>query len=63
MPAYRAFPINESGQVFRAAIELECNSDQDAIAAAKALDVACDLDVWQGARHVCKVKRTRDVAA
>jgi hypothetical protein len=53
MPEYRIYTLTESNRI---AVNVFCDDDQDAIQEAKQWLDGHDLEVWQGARLVTRLK-------
>ena len=58
MPGYRIYSFVDGHRIAGPSTEIECDSDEEAITAAKALLDNLDLEVWQEARIVIRLKAT-----
>jgi hypothetical protein len=58
MPSYRIYKLSHDNHIFDVPDEIECASDQDAIAHAKAKLNGLDIEVWQGPRMVMRLNAT-----
>jgi hypothetical protein len=56
MFAYRIYKISSDDHIAGPPVEVECVSDQEAIAQAKQVLNGLDIEVWQGARVVTRLQ-------
>ena len=61
MPEYRIYKLLRANEIAGPPIEVECASDQEAVAEAKKLINGLGLEIWQGARVITRL-RPSDVA-
>jgi hypothetical protein len=52
MAEYRLFQINDAGHIDTASTAIVCETDDQAIAKAKTLNLGPKVEVWQGSRTV-----------
>ena len=57
MPEYRVYMLTDDNKIAGASEEVTCDDDQQAIQYAKQWLDGHDLEVWQGARVVTRLKR------
>lgn len=60
MPSYRAFEIDDSGQVSPKAKTIEANSDAHAIAQAMQVVTGKAMEIWDETRRVGLIERHED---
>jgi hypothetical protein len=58
MPEFCIYTLSDSNTIAKAPKEIECASDNEAIEVANALLDRLDVEVWQGARIVIRLKPT-----
>jgi len=56
MSGYRLYFLDDNGRI-RDAAEFECNGDDEARAQAERRADGRDMELWSGARVVCKIAR------
>jgi hypothetical protein len=56
MPDYRLYTLKNDGHIAGPPKILQCADDQEAIAEAKKLLDGLDIEIWQGARVVIRLK-------
>jgi hypothetical protein len=56
MPEYRIYTLLRANEIAGPPTELQCASDQEAIAEAKKLLDGFDLEIWQDARVVTRLQ-------
>jgi hypothetical protein len=59
MPDYRVYPVDKNDHVLGAPNVVTCDSDQEAIEKARPLVNGHDVELWQGARQVGRIKTER----
>ena len=58
MTEYRLYGLTDDDHIVNPSELIECESDEEAIVAAhRLLDRHRAAEVWQGARHVCRIER------
>jgi hypothetical protein len=58
MPHYRVYRLSVDNQIFGRPEVVDCDSDQEVIARAKARLDGLDIEVWDGPRIVIRLKST-----
>jgi hypothetical protein len=58
MPEYRIYAMSKDNRIAGPATEIICDSDDEAITAAKVSMDGLDLEIWQGGRVVIRLKPT-----
>jgi len=58
MPEYRIYTLNDRNKISGPPQDITCENDQEAIQQAKQWLDGHDVEVWQGARVVVRLKRT-----
>jgi hypothetical protein len=53
---YRFYNLDQHGHIVKAN-DLSCSDDLDALKKAKALSADAEIEIWQAARRVARVKR------
>jgi hypothetical protein len=56
MAGYRHYFLDDNGRI-RDAAEFECDGDDEALAQAESRADGRDMELWSGARVVCKIAR------
>jgi hypothetical protein len=56
MPEYRIYKLLRANEIAGPPIEVECASDQEAVAEAKKPINGIDLEIWQGARVITRLR-------
>jgi hypothetical protein len=56
MPDYRVYPVDKDNHIAAVAYIVTCDTDQDAIENARPLVNGHDVELWQGARQVGRIK-------
>ena len=57
-PDYRIYAVSKDNRIAGPATEITCDSDDEAITAAKALLAGLDTEIWQGAGLVARLNPT-----
>jgi hypothetical protein len=60
MPDYRAYPITRDNHIEQAAVVITADDDKEAIEQAQQLVNGHDVEVWEGARRVGRLKSTTE---
>jgi hypothetical protein len=55
VPAYRLYRLKDGDRIVGPATMVECNSDSEVIAKAKAMLDGLDIEVWDGPRVVVRL--------
>ena len=55
MPAYRLFKLRDADHIVGASTMVECHSDAEVIAKAKAMLDGLDIEIWDGPRLVVRL--------
>jgi hypothetical protein len=55
VPAYRLYKLRDADQIAGPAVVIECDSDAEVIAKAKAMLDGLDIEVWDGPRVVVRL--------
>jgi hypothetical protein len=56
MPDYRVYPVDKSNHIVAAPHVVTCDSDEEAIEKARPLVNGHDVELWDGARQVGRIK-------
>lgn len=59
MTAYRLYQLRPDGRIEAPADIIECDSDEEVIAQARAMINGRDIEIWDGARVVMRVPTNR----
>ena len=55
MPAYRLFKLRDADRIVGTSTMVECHSDAEVIAKAKAMLNGLDIEIWDGPRLVVRL--------
>jgi hypothetical protein len=55
VPAYRLYKLRDADQIAGSPVVIECDSDAEVIAKAKAMLDGLDVEVWDGPRVVVRL--------
>jgi hypothetical protein len=55
MPAYRLYKLTDADRIAGPPVVIECDSDSEVIAKAKAMLDGLDIEVWDGPRVVVRL--------
>jgi hypothetical protein len=55
VPAYRLYKLRDADQIAGPPVVIECDSDAEVIAKAKAMLNGLDIEVWDGPRVVVRL--------
>ena len=58
MPLYRAYTLTDDDHILDAPKVITCDSDQEAVQTAEQLINGHDVELWNGARLVTRIKST-----
>jgi hypothetical protein len=58
MPDYRAYRVGKDGRILGVPDVISCNDDGEAIEQAQSLIGSDDIELWEGARLVSRIKST-----
>ena len=58
MPYYRAYTLTDDDHILDAPKVITCDSDQEAVQTAEQLINGHDVELWNGARLVTRIKST-----
>jgi hypothetical protein len=56
VPAYRLYKLEDGDRIVGSHTMIECNSDSEVIAKAKAMLDGLDIEVWDGPRIVVRLR-------
>jgi hypothetical protein len=59
MPAYRLYKLTDSNRIAGPPAMIECDSDAEVIAKAKAMLGGLDIEIWDGQRVVARLSAAR----
>jgi hypothetical protein len=59
VPAYRLYKLRDDHRIAGPSVIIECDSDAEIIAKAKAMQDGLDIEVWDGPRVVARVRASR----
>ncbi len=59
MPAYRLYKLRDADHIAAPPAMVECDSDTDVIAKAKAMLDGLDIEIWDGPRLVVRLPAVR----
>jgi hypothetical protein len=55
VPAYRLYRLRDADQIAGSPVVIECDSDAEVIAKAKAMLDGLDIEIWDGPRVVARL--------
>ena len=63
MPEYRLYTLLNGDKIAGPATRVECSSDEEAISQAKKFISGLDIEVWQDARLIARLRDSRTTQA
>jgi hypothetical protein len=60
MPEYRICTLSHASKIASPPTDIECASDEEAVTEAKKLLNGLDIEIWQGARVVTRLRSADD---